>query len=178
MSHLQVGPNKKRIEIDTIQDDDVRTLNSLFPKIDNLEYFPLKVLIQIFTNVGDMDLLRLAENSSRFQRIAKLVLNERYAEKYFTMNSTMYDSLRTYKDFIQIYFQLYGLSCVCPDLETLKLKQINLLGVQRLHHLRVPTEAEKEYDNDDDDDDDGDFYAGNEFLKRLKFNKLKKFTLL
>lgn len=50
-------------------------LNSLFPKVDNLEYFPLKVLSQVFTLVDDIGLVNMAKNGSRFEGIAKIVLN-------------------------------------------------------------------------------------------------------
>lgn len=101
--HIQAGPSEKRIKHDTVQSADVRTLNNRFPKIDNLEYFPLKVLLQIFTAVSDIDLLSLAVNSSRFEKIAKVVLLERYADEYFTIDNITYGSSQTYEDFIQVF---------------------------------------------------------------------------
>lgn len=74
---FQAGPSEKHSGMDA------RQMNSSFPKIDNLEYFPLKVLMQIFAKLGDMDLVNLAENSYRFETIAKLVISERYTRKYF-----------------------------------------------------------------------------------------------
>ena len=84
----------------------MRALNQSFPKIDNLEYFPEKVLLQIFALVGDIDSLGLAETSVRFEKIAKPVLNERYRNKYFTINNSMYESeskSERYKDFIELF---------------------------------------------------------------------------
>lgn len=60
-------------------------MNNSFPKIDNLEYFSLKVLMHIFAKLGDIDLMNLAEKSYRFENIAKLVINERYTHKYFVV---------------------------------------------------------------------------------------------
>lgn len=65
----------------------MRSINRLFPKIDHLEYFPLKVLLQILTAIDDIDLLSLTENSNRFENIAKIVSNERYTHKYFQVDA-------------------------------------------------------------------------------------------
>lgn len=99
----QAEPRKKYLKLDTNQSIVVRTLNRQFPKIDNLEYFPLKVLLKIFASVGDIDLMSLAENSSRFERIAKMELNQRYEDKYCTIDNTNYGSSQTYKDFIELF---------------------------------------------------------------------------
>lgn len=56
--------------------DDVRSINKQFPKIDNLEHFPLKVLVNIFEQLDDNDLYNLADKSCRFESIAKIVLND------------------------------------------------------------------------------------------------------
>lgn len=66
----------------------MRSINSSFPKIDNLEYFPERVLLNIFANVDDIGLYNLAEESCRFEKIAKIVLNERYAHEYFKVDET------------------------------------------------------------------------------------------
>lgn len=79
--------------------NDVRTLNRLYPKIDNLDHFPLKVLLQIFDALGDNDFVRLIEVSSWFEGIAKMALNERYGKQYFKFDDTTYHH---YEDFIQL----------------------------------------------------------------------------
>lgn len=67
---------------------DVCTMNKLFPKIDNLEHFPLKVLLNIFTRLNYMDVYNLAEKSARFEKIAKIVLSDRYTHEYFAVDKT------------------------------------------------------------------------------------------
>lgn len=85
----------------------VHSINSSFPKIDNLEYFPLKVLFQIFTNVSDIDLLHLSETSYRFENITKMVIKQRYAHNYFVLQDYGRDvtkfkkRLEKYTDFFQ-----------------------------------------------------------------------------
>lgn len=99
---FQSAPCGKLTKLDPIpsNSNSVRSLNSLFPKIDNLEYFPLKVLLQIFASVDDIDLLNLAVRSARFERIAKMVIKERYASKYLTIDCKKF-STKPYADFFQ-----------------------------------------------------------------------------
>lgn len=98
---IQDTPSEERIELDENQIEDVRTLNGTFPKIDNLEYFPQKVLIHIFSVAGAVDLLSLAEISSRFESIVRIALNQRYADEYFTISASMYGSSQAYKNFLE-----------------------------------------------------------------------------
>lgn len=91
----------------------------MFPQIDNLEYFPQKVLLQIFSVVGDIDLLSLAEISSRFESIAKIELNQRYADEYFTIDGSMYGSSQAYKDFIELFGR---------EIKSLKVKETDARG--------------------------------------------------
>lgn len=74
------------MQIDETTSDEIHSINASFPKIENLEYFPLKVLQQIFTSVDDFGLQSLAEISYRFDGIAKTVFKERYASKYFVID--------------------------------------------------------------------------------------------
>lgn len=67
---------------------DVRNINKLFPKIDNLEHFPLRVLLNIFERLDYMDLYNLAEESSRFEGIVRIVLKERYSHEYLIIDET------------------------------------------------------------------------------------------
>lgn len=80
----------------------MRILNELCTKPDNLEHFPLLILLQVFSIVDDIDLLNLVENSTRFESIIKIVLNERYRKKYFRIDTTKFN-LQRYKDFLQLF---------------------------------------------------------------------------
>lgn len=72
------------MDTSTIPIDAVQSINGLFPiKIDNLEYIPSEILHHIFMKVDDLDLLNLADASYRFECIAKTVVKERNAGKYF-----------------------------------------------------------------------------------------------
>lgn len=66
--------------------NEIHSINASFPKIDNLEYFPMKVLEQIFTCVDDIGLMNLAETSYRFADIAKTVFKDRYTDNYFIID--------------------------------------------------------------------------------------------
>lgn len=70
-----------------LQNDAGPAIHSAFPKIDNLEYFPEKVLLHIFSHVNDADLLKLSDCSYRFGCIAKVAFKRRYANKYFVFDS-------------------------------------------------------------------------------------------
>lgn len=82
--------------------DDISILELIesFSKPENLKHFPLIISLQVFSMVGDIDLLNLAEGSTRFESIAKIVLHDRYTRKYFTMDATKLKSLR-YKEFLE-----------------------------------------------------------------------------
>lgn len=92
----------KRIKRDSNpnEDDSVRSLNRSIPKIGNLKYFPLKVLLQIFTAVGGIDLHGLAENSTRFERIAR---NERYTQKYLAIDHNEYYESKRCEEFLDLF---------------------------------------------------------------------------
>lgn len=91
-------------------------MNKLFPKIDNLEHFPLKVLMNIFARLDYMDLYNLAEESFRFKNIAKIVLNERYSHEYFIIDETKYEK-ETYVDF----FERFG-----SEIKAIKVQNENM----------------------------------------------------
>lgn len=75
---------------------EIHSINAAFPKIDNLEYFPLKVLEEIFTNVDDVGLMNLAETSYRFEGLAKAVFKERYAQTYFVIDGETEEEQESY----------------------------------------------------------------------------------
>lgn len=60
------------------------------PNIDNLEYFPINVWLNIFAKTDDIGLLYLSEIRSRFATITPIVFEERYAIKYFVVNGERY----------------------------------------------------------------------------------------
>lgn len=73
-SPIQAGPSQKQMKLNTMRPGDdisIRELIESFSKPDNLEHFPLIILLQVFSMVGDIDLLNLAEGSTRFESIAK-----------------------------------------------------------------------------------------------------------
>lgn len=63
----------------------------------------MKVLLQIFASVDDFGLLNLAENSMRFECIAKIVLNERYSKTYLPV-----DPIEYYSEWFENFLQLFG----------------------------------------------------------------------
>lgn len=79
----QAGSSEQRI----IGCNEVRCLNHSFPKIDNLEYFPPKVLVTIFSNVDDTSLCHLADISYRFKDLVKMGFREKYANSYFVFDA-------------------------------------------------------------------------------------------
>lgn len=118
--YTKAGPSGKRIKLDpTDPTNDVRTINKLFPKIENLEHFPLKVLLNIFEQLDCMDLYNLAEHSYRFESIAKMVLNERYLNEYFIVDEIKH-SQDTYIDF----FKRFG--SVIRAFKAKNIKEIHL----------------------------------------------------
>lgn len=81
---MQAASNTKRFKFDTI---DVSIINGLFPKIVNLEYFPTELLLPIFAAVDDIGILNLFNISYRFEDIAKMAFKQKYANKYFVVDS-------------------------------------------------------------------------------------------
>lgn len=61
--------------------------DGLFPKITNLEYFPVEILLNIFTLVDDDSLLKTSFASTRFELIVQAVIKERYANEHFVIAS-------------------------------------------------------------------------------------------
>lgn len=85
----------------TNANNDVRSINNkMFRKIDNLEYIPLEILYKKFTYVDDVGLLSLAVNSNRFDGIAKMVFNERYAQRYFVIDGSKKDAKEFYSEIL------------------------------------------------------------------------------
>lgn len=99
----QASASKNQIQSDTIPVHDVRSINNMFPKIDNLENFPPNVLKQIFQRIDDNDLLSLAENSSRFEMISKIVLSARYTHEYYHVDAIKFNS-----EMFEIFFEVFG----------------------------------------------------------------------
>lgn len=74
------------MQFDETTSNEIHSMNASFPKIDNLEHFPLKVLEQIFTGIDDIGLMNLSETSYRFAGIAKAVFEERYSNAYYVID--------------------------------------------------------------------------------------------
>lgn len=93
-------------------------INASFPKIDNLEYFPLHILLNIFDHCTDASLPNLAENSSRFDGIARMVLAQRYAAQYFVIDDGQTESQR------QLYWTLFEKICRHVDISAIAAKRV------------------------------------------------------
>lgn len=108
---------ERSIQMDTIAIDNVPSINRSFPKIDNFEYFPSKVLLQIFIYVDDTALLNLAETSYRFEGIAKIVFKRRYANGYFVVDGESNSQKAMYSSF----FSRFG---EYADIRSIEVKHI------------------------------------------------------
>lgn len=97
---------------------DVRSINKLFPKIVNLEHFPLKVLLNIFEQLDYMDLYNLSEYSARFEGIAKIILNDRYSREYFVVDDTKHKR-KTYISF----FDRFGNEIKAINAKNIKMNE-------------------------------------------------------
>lgn len=108
------------MQIDENARDDIHSINASFPKIDNLEYFPLKVLKQIFTCVNDIGLMNLAETSYRFGGIAKKCFKERYSNAYFVIDGESEEEQESYWALFN-YFGSYA-----------DIRAIKAIGIQNI----------------------------------------------
>lgn len=62
------------------------TIKETKPIIDNLEYFPIDILENIFAKTDDVGLLCLSEISNQFAAITPIGFKRKYANKYFVIN--------------------------------------------------------------------------------------------
>lgn len=84
----------------------VREINASFPKVNNLEYFPLKVLLQLISYVDDIARLNLAETSCRFEAIIKTVFKDKYTKgDYFVIDD---ESKRQRELYLAIFDRFAG----------------------------------------------------------------------
>lgn len=65
---------------------------------NNLEHFPIEILMRIFNDIDDIGLLNLAIISCRFEQIAKITFTERYANKYFTIDDETDKQIEIYRE--------------------------------------------------------------------------------
>lgn len=56
----------------------------MFPKINNLEFFPSEILFSIFNNINNIDLLNLSRASNRFEDVARVLFEK---NKCFMINN-------------------------------------------------------------------------------------------
>lgn len=77
------------------------SIHGSFPPIENLEYFPERVLVQIFSEVDDKDLLHLSDCCDRFEAIAKFAFKTRYASRYFVFDGSAKAKQKFYTDLFE-----------------------------------------------------------------------------
>lgn len=104
------------IDIPTQNDAEPSTSGSC-PEIGTLEYFPENILLQIFSEVDDQDLLHLSDCSHRFAGIAKIVFKMRYARKYFVFDGDTKTARKMYGDL----FERFGRHA---NIKAVKIKSI------------------------------------------------------
>lgn len=63
-------------------------VDELFPKIDNIQFFPTEILLPIFTACDRDELLHLASTEHRFKIIANEVFRNFYASEYVVIEGT------------------------------------------------------------------------------------------
>lgn len=85
-----------------------------------MEYFPLNILLQIFSRIDDIDLLNLAENSSRFESIVKVILIARYAHKYFLIDAIEYSS-----ETFNYFFDIFGNEVKAIEVHAIKINKLD-----------------------------------------------------
>lgn len=80
-----------------IQDEKIDSHDEETSTNPNLVYMPIEILLKIFATLNDVELLHVAGTCTRFGPIAQLVFDERYATKYFVIQSKhkklMYENL-------------------------------------------------------------------------------------
>lgn len=84
--------------------DCISHINELFPKITNLEYFPINILLKIFGMLDDNSLLCVAITGHRFDTIAQMVFKEKYANQYFVIPNGLCNKQQQQKRALINYF--------------------------------------------------------------------------
>lgn len=74
--------------------------NNYVPPVLNLEYLPTKILLKLFSKVDDVDLLRLASISYRFDKIAQDFFKMKYINNYFKIDLRWEDHEETWRDLL------------------------------------------------------------------------------
>lgn len=91
---------------------------------NNLEHFPIEILLRIFADIDDIGLLNLALTSCRFEKIAKILFTERYADKYFTIDDESDEQKEIYKE----QFGRFGSGIKA-------IEAINIRGIEGVHWM-------------------------------------------
>lgn len=108
-----VFSKKSSITVDTLTPKTKQpSTNGAVPQIDPLEYFPEKVLLQIFSEVDDMGLLHLSDCSYRFEVIAKIAFKKRYATQYFVFDSDTKTERKMYCDLFERFGRYANMKAV------------------------------------------------------------------
>lgn len=80
-----------------IPDEEIRSQDEKILPLSKLICMPIEILLKIFAALNDADLLNVAGTCTRFEPIAQLVFDERYASKYFVFEGkykkSMYEKL-------------------------------------------------------------------------------------
>lgn len=93
---FQISPDRKRSKMDTSNESETEETSAL--PSNNLEHFPIEILLRIFADIDDIGLLNLAITSCRFEIIAKVLFTERYADKYFTIDDESNEQQEIYEE--------------------------------------------------------------------------------
>lgn len=72
------------LKIDILQT--LAVIDAAKQKAKNLDRFPVEVLLEIFANVDDADLLCLADTCRRFEPIAETAFRDRYGDSYYVID--------------------------------------------------------------------------------------------
>lgn len=92
------------MQVDSRSHDCISHINGLFPKITNLEYFPINILLNIFEMLDDNSLLYVASTGHRFDAIAQTIFKEKYANTYFVIPNDLCNKQQQQKRALINYF--------------------------------------------------------------------------
>lgn len=112
--------NAELLLLNDTNDDNASTVHLSI----NLEHFPIEILLRIFTVIDDIGLLNLSIISYRFKSIAALLFGERYADRYFIIDSETELQRKIYAQ----QFDYFGCSIHA-------IKAIDINGIDNMHWM-------------------------------------------